>query len=65
MKRQNYGTFGRGPAIATDNASNIVYVVKEAGLKPKVTCLPTLNIATQHGLKFLKWRTFYQRLDML
>jgi hypothetical protein len=43
---------GKGPAITTDNASNIINGVKEANLFPHVTCFAhTLNLATQRGLK--------------
>ena len=43
---------GKGPAVTTDNASNIVRAVKESGLNPHVGCFAhTLNLATQRGLK--------------
>ncbi|XP_060555605.1 E3 SUMO-protein ligase ZBED1-like [Ruditapes philippinarum] len=43
---------GKGPAISTDNASNIVRAVKDSGLSPHVGCFAhTLNLATQRGLK--------------
>lgn len=43
---------GKGPAISTDNASNIMSGVKIADLFPHVTCFAhTLNLATQRGLK--------------
>lgn len=46
------GRNGKGPAISTDNASNIVRAVKDSGLSPHVGCFAhTLNLATQRGLK--------------
>lgn len=43
---------GKGPAITTDNASNIVRAVKESGLGQHIGCFAhTINLATQRGLK--------------
>ena len=42
----------KGPAVSTDNASNTVKAVKEAGLFPHITCFAnTINLVTKRGLK--------------
>ncbi|WAR20871.1 hypothetical protein MAR_014845 [Mya arenaria] len=43
---------GKGPAVTTDNVSNIVRAVKESSLGPHMGCFAnTINLATQRGRK--------------